>query len=124
LGLEFSFWSAGEQRACTWAHYLTEGASIVAMHPISICFIAQALTLSISRISPGRRMSTSFKLAAIVAAILTSTRVRAESLWIEAEHLSGVQGYCWPMGKPEMKQTKGAWGISGPGWAAEWNQGG
>jgi hypothetical protein len=48
----------------------------------------------------------------------------AESLWIEAEHLDGIRGYCWPMGRPEMKQTDGHWGLSGPGWAAEWNQGG
>src|SRR5262249_52082385 len=27
-------------------------------------------------------------------------------------------------GKPEMKKTAGHWGLSGPGWAAEWNQGG
>ena len=48
----------------------------------------------------------------------------AESIWIEAEHLTGIRGYCWPMGKPAMKQTKGHWGLSGPGWAAEWTQGG
>jgi len=47
-----------------------------------------------------------------------------ESLWIEAEHLDGVRGHCWPMGKPEMKKTDGHWGLSGPGWAAEWNMGG
>jgi len=47
-----------------------------------------------------------------------------ESLWIEAEHLRGIRGYCWPMGKPEMKKTDGHWGLSGPGWAAEWVQGG
>src|SRR5687768_4254379 len=47
-----------------------------------------------------------------------------ESLWLEAEHFRGVRGYCWPMGKPEMKKTSGNWGLSGPGWAAEWNQGG
>jgi hypothetical protein len=47
-----------------------------------------------------------------------------ESLWIEAEHLNGIQGYCWPMGRPEMKKTSGHWGLSGPGWAAEWCQGG
>ena len=28
------------------------------------------------------------------------------------------------MGKPEMKKTAGHWALSGPGWAAEWNQGG
>src|SRR5688500_4397246 len=56
---------------------------------------------------------------------LTSSRAGAqESLWIEAEHLDGFRGYCWPMGKPEMKQTAGHWALSGPGWAAEWNQGG
>jgi len=47
-----------------------------------------------------------------------------EGLWLEAEHLNGIQGYCWPMGRPEMKKTNGHWGLSGPGWAAEWNQGG
>src|SRR4029453_18452259 len=55
--------------------------------------------------------------------IVTAGRAQ-ESLWIEAEHLDGVRGYCWPMGKPEMKKTGGHWGLSGPGWAAEWNQGG
>src|SRR5919108_3464437 len=47
-----------------------------------------------------------------------------EALWLEAEHLDGLKGYCWPMGRPEMKKTAGHWGLSGPGWAAEWNQGG
>ena len=48
----------------------------------------------------------------------------AETLWIEAEHLEGLRGYCWPMGRPKMKKTDGHWGLSGPGWAAEWNMGG
>src|SRR5205823_8932590 len=47
-----------------------------------------------------------------------------ETLWIEAEHLEGIKGYCWPMGPPNLKKTNGHWGLSGPGWAAEWNQGG
>jgi hypothetical protein len=47
-----------------------------------------------------------------------------ESMWIEAEHFDGIRGYCWPMGTPQMRETKGNWGLSGPGWAAEWNQGG
>src|SRR5687767_2157707 len=47
-----------------------------------------------------------------------------ESLWIEAEHLDGVRGYCWPMGPEKSKQTAGHWALSGPGWAAEWCQGG
>jgi hypothetical protein len=54
----------------------------------------------------------------------TCQAVAQESLWIEAEHLTGVRGYCWPMGRPEMKQTDGHWALSGPGWAAEWTQGG
>ena len=56
--------------------------------------------------------------------IATAPSQAAESIWIEAEHLDGIKGYCWPMGKPEMKKTNGHWGLSGPGWAAEWNQGG
>ncbi len=61
-----------------------------------------------------------------VAALLASAAspCPAESLWIEAEHLEGVRGFCWPMGKPEMKKTDGHWALSGPGWAAEWNMGG
>ena len=55
---------------------------------------------------------------------VTPAAAAAESIWLEAEHLDGIRGHCWPMGKPEMKQTKGHWGISGPGWAAEWTQGG
>lgn len=47
-----------------------------------------------------------------------------ETLWVEAEHFDGIRGYCWPMGRPEMRQTAGNWGLSGPGWAATWNQGG
>ena len=49
-----------------------------------------------------------------------------ESIWLEAEHFSGIRGYCWPLGDDsrDMRKTDGNWGISGPGWAAEWNQGG
>ncbi|MGE3316527.1 MAG: hypothetical protein AB7O26_15535, partial [Planctomycetaceae bacterium] len=57
-------------------------------------------------------------------ALLATDAAAAESLWIEAEHLDGVRGYCWPMGRPDMNKTDGHWGLSGPGWAAEWNQGG
>jgi hypothetical protein len=64
-------------------------------------------------------------LAATLAALITvRAATAAEGIWIEAEHLDGLQGYCWPLGKPEMKKTAGHWGLSGPGWAAEWNQGG
>ena len=46
-------------------------------------------------------------LTLLVLLILTASARAQESLWIEAEHLDGIQGYCWPMGKPEMKVTKG-----------------
>ena len=75
-------------------------------------------------------MRCSFYLAAIIGLALGGTSLGGgiatarESIWIEAEHLDGVRGYCWPMGTPAMKKTDGHWGLSGPGWAAEWNQGG
>ena len=47
----------------------------------------------------------------------------AETIWLEAEHLDGIHGYCWPMGPAASKKTAGHWGLSGPGWAAEWSQG-
>jgi hypothetical protein len=50
--------------------------------------------------------------------------LRAESIWLEAEHFDGIRGFCWPAGRPEMRKTAGHWGLSGPGWAAEWVQGG
>jgi hypothetical protein len=60
-----------------------------------------------------------------VSTVLTSIPLAAaETIWLEAEHLQGVRGYCWPMGRPEMKRTDGHWALSGPGWSAEWNQGG
>ena len=51
----------------------------------------------------------------LLAILLVVPFLRAESVWIEAEHLTGVRGYCWPSGKPEMRKTDGHWGISGPG---------
>lgn len=63
-------------------------------------------------------------LASILPSLSPTSAAAQESLWIEAEHLDGFRGYCWPMGKPEMKKTAGHWALSGPGWAAEWNQGG
>jgi len=45
----------------------------------------------------------------------------AESIWVEAEHLAGVRGHCFPdMGG----KTTGHWALSGPGIAPEWTQGG
>ena len=65
-------------------------------------------------------------LAALLAIIPAAEPVSnpPETIWLEAEHLDGIRGYCWPMGKPEMKKTAGHWALSGPGWAAEWCQGG
>jgi len=58
----------------------------------------------------------------LILALLALSAFTHETIWIEAEHLEGVRGYCWPTG-PNPK-TDGHWGISGPGWAAEWTQGG
>lgn len=45
----------------------------------------------------------------------------AETVWIEAEHLRVIHGSCFP----DMEQTTdGRWGLSGPGIAPEWTQGG
>jgi hypothetical protein len=30
-----------------------------------------------------------------------------ETIWLEAEHLDGIRGYCWPMGPPKLKTTAG-----------------
>jgi hypothetical protein len=68
---------------------------------------------------------TRLSLSSFVLLSISAVACAAEEhIWIEAEHLDGIQGYCWPMGRPDMKKTKGHWGLSGPGWAAEWNQGG
>ena len=71
-------------------------------------------------------MGISRATAVLLAVVLVASAPlpAAESLWIEAEHLDGIRGYCWPMGPPERKKTAGHWALSGPGWAAEWNQGG
>src|ERR1041384_6237134 len=45
-----------------------------------------------------------------------------ETIWVEAEHLQGVRGYCWPGGPKPV--TAGPWGLSRPGWAAERPEGG
>jgi len=58
----------------------------------------------------------------ILLASCVSAAHAGETMWVEAEHLRGVRGYCWPAG-PDPK-TDGHWGLSGPGWAAEWTQGG
>jgi hypothetical protein len=64
--------------------------------------------------------------AAVLWIVVVAPRIATatESLWIEAEHFEGIRGYCWPMGPPAAKKTDGHWGLSGPGWAAEWIQGG
>lgn len=63
-------------------------------------------------------------IALIWFGLITPNLFAGESIWLEAEHLRGIKGYCWPMGQPAMKKTAGHWALSGPGWAAEWNQGG
>lgn len=64
-------------------------------------------------------------LLSLAAFLLLPLAVRsAETIWLEAEHLVGIRGYCWPMGPEKGRQTAGHWALSGPGWAAEWNQGG
>lgn len=60
----------------------------------------------------------------LLVALCAGSLSASETIWLEAEHLDGLKGYCWPMGRPDMKKTDGHWALSGPGWAAEWNQGG
>src|SRR5258707_3161512 len=62
--------------------------------------------------------------ALLLTALALAPAASPETIWLEAEHLDGVRGYCWPMGKPEIKKAAGHWALSGPGWAAEWNEGG
>ncbi|NQU10473.1 hypothetical protein HQ590_06775, partial [bacterium] len=61
-------------------------------------------------------------LALLITVAVGSHRASAaESIWIEAENLREIQGYCFPdMGQ----KTKGHWAVSGPGIAPEWTQGG
>ena len=63
-------------------------------------------------------------IASAAALLAVAPAAAGEAVWIEAEHLTGIKGFCWPMGQPAMRKTAGHWGLSGPGWAAEWNQGG
>ena len=66
-----------------------------------------------------------FPVVVLVAFLMLAPGGRgAESIWVEAEHLAGIKGYCWPMGPEARRRTDGHWALSGPGWAAEWNQGG
>src|SRR3954454_2911351 len=58
---------------------------------------------------------------ALVLLLAVPAARAAESIWIEAEHLRGVRGSCFPdMGG----KTAGHWALSGPGIAPEWTQGG
>jgi len=61
-------------------------------------------------------------LAVVLTVALSAAAGRAaESVWVEAEHLAGVRGHCFPdMGG----KTAGHWALSGPGIAPEWTQGG
>ena len=57
-------------------------------------------------------------LSTLLLLLVASSIPAQETIWIEAEHLEGIKGYCWPMGQPAMKKTAGHWALSGPGWAA------
>src|SRR5437660_9686318 len=60
-------------------------------------------------------------IVALVLLIPAQAGRATESIWIEAEHLRGVRGSCFPdMGG----KTDGHWALSGPGIAPEWTQGG
>ena len=48
----------------------------------------------------------------------------AETIWIEAENLQGVRGYCFADMAERFPETAGHWALSGPGIAPEWTQGG
>jgi hypothetical protein len=53
--------------------------------------------------------------------LFSSSARGGETIWVEAEHLHGVRGSCFPdMGG----KTAGHWALSGPGIAPEWTQGG
>src|SRR4051794_15402980 len=72
-----------------------------------------------------KRTRTMLVLAlATSAALPASHALGAEYLWVEAEHSADVQGgnYAF-VATPPLAQQRG-WGISGPGVAAEWSQGG
>src|SRR3954471_15311366 len=69
-------------------------------------------------------MRRAFIYLSVSATVLFSSAAfagAAESIWVEAEHLKGVRGSCFPdMGG----KTEGHWALSGPGIAPEWTQGG
>ena len=68
-----------------------------------------------------RLISTNLLGAALALAAASNPLRGAETVWIEAEHLRVIQGACFP----DMEQkTDGHWGLSGPGIAPEWTQGG
>lgn len=66
-----------------------------------------------------------FRLAlGLAAALYVSQAGASEYLWVEAEHSADVQGHNAAFTAiPPLEQQRG-WGISGPGVAAEWSQGG
>src|SRR5438552_13762917 len=70
-------------------------------------------------------ISSRFVPVCLATLLIHSARSHAaETLWLEAESFAGITGHCWPMALPKRRETDGHWGLSGPGWAAEWNQGG
>ncbi len=90
---------------------------------VTVAGIAVALWLDWAR-TP-RQAALGARLVAAEAPAAGATKGAApgvETIWVEAEHLEGIRGYCWPAG--QNPRTDGNWGLSGPGWAAEWTQGG
>jgi hypothetical protein len=37
-----------------------------------------------------------------VVLLALPARAADESLWIEAEHFTGIRGFCWPVGAAEL----------------------
>ena len=70
-------------------------------------------------------MTRFLSLLCLTLFLLPGLTYAAESIWLEAEQLDGIEGYCWPAAADvAQKTTHGKWGLSGPGVAAEWMQGG
>jgi len=68
-----------------------------------------------------RRCASLVGVMAIAGLLSAPGHAAEETVWIEAEHMLGIKGGCFPdMGG----NTNGSWGISGPGIAPEWSQGG
>ncbi|NQU10750.1 hypothetical protein HQ590_08170, partial [bacterium] len=72
----------------------------------------------------GARFLTLASLVALLPLCGAGPASAAETIWIEAENLQGVHGYCFPDMAERFPKTAGHWALSGPGIAPEWTQGG